>query len=516
MAVDAEPVGEDRVLLRCEVSDTGIGIAAEARERIFEGFTQADASIANRYGGTGLGLAICKRLVEHLGGEIGVESEPGKGSTFWFTLPLGRRAAKAPERLAELPAFLLGREETDEKLAEALAAASLAPERHTGMAGLLAALEKAGRRNALVMLDGRRLSAAPEVIAEALRRGDPSGRMTLVLISSPISSGQEMGGSGSAAVRLFNMILPPAPKREELEAAARLALANLPHPEARVTVSGARPHLSILVADDNRTNQKVIAKILERAGHAVTMVEDGEAALDALESGPFDAVLMDVNMPRLDGLEATKLYRLTELGGARLPIIALTADATPEMARSCIEAGMDACVTKPVEPRLLLDSLAALAPGSKQGAGEAEGAGGADAEISAQITDIASHPQFKVVVLPVLDGATLQELERLGGEAFVTDLVEGFLEDAGETLRELETASAQRNLSVFRAKAHAVCSGAANIGARRINELCRPWSSMRAAELAEHGPAHLAHLAEELGRLRQHLARLRAPQDRRG
>ncbi|HUC19698.1 MAG TPA: ATP-binding protein [Acetobacteraceae bacterium] len=512
MAVDAVPAGEDRVLLRCEVSDTGIGIAAEAREKIFEGFTQADASIVNRYGGTGLGLAICRRLVEHLGGEIGVESELGKGSTFWFTLPLGRRAAKAPERLAELPVFFLGREETDEKLAEAMAAASLAPEHHAEMAGLLAALERAGRRNALVMLDERRLSSAPEVVAEALRRGDPSGRMTLVLISS----GQERGGPESAAARLFNMVLPPAARREEFEAAVRLALANLPRQEARIAISGARPRLGILVADDNRTNQKVIAKILERAGHAVTIVEDGEAALDALESGPFDAVLMDVNMPRLDGLEATKLYRLTELGGAHLPIIALTADATPEMARSCTEAGMDACVTKPVEPRLLLDSLAALAPEAKREAEEAEAAHGADPGISGQVTDIASHPQFKVVVLPILDSATLQELERLGGEAFVTDLVEGFLEDARETLRELETASAQRNLSVFRTKAHAVCSGAANIGARRINELCRPWSGMRAAELAEHGPAHLAQLAEELRQLRQHLARLRAPQDRRG
>jgi two-component system sensor histidine kinase RpfC len=520
MAVDATPISEDRVLLRCEVSDTGIGIAAEACERIFEGFTQADASIANRYGGTGLGLAICKRLVEHLGGEIGVDSELGKGSTFWFTMPLGRRVAKAPERLAELPVFLLGREEADETLAKAMAAASLAPQRHTGMAELLAALEKVGRRNALVLLDGRRLSAAPEVVAEALRRADPSDRMTLVLIASPTSpsipSGQETSGAESVIARLFNMVLPPVPKPEAFEAAARLALANLPRREERITVSAAQPRLNILVADDNRTNQKVIAKILERAGHAVTLVEDGEAALDALESGPFDAVLMDVNMPRLDGLEATKLYRMTELGGAHLPIIALTADATPEMARSCIEAGMDACVTKPVEPHLLLDFLATLVPESKQGAEEAEAAQGTEAEMSAQVTDIASHPQFKVVALPVLDSATIQELDRLGGEAFVTDLVEGFLEDAGETLRELEAASAQRNLSLFRAKAHAVCSGAANIGARRINELCRPWSGMRAAELAERGPAYLAQLAEELGRLRQHLARLRAPQDRRG
>ncbi|HUA78609.1 MAG TPA: response regulator, partial [Acetobacteraceae bacterium] len=368
MAADAEPLGPDRVLLRCEVSDTGIGIAAEACERVFEGFTQADASIVNRYGGTGLGLAICKRLLEHLGGTIGVESELGRGSIFRFTLPLGTRHAPelAHERLAALPVFLFGPEaETNAALAERLAAVGLASEGHTDMAGLLAALERSGRRGALVMVDERRLSSAPDSVAEALRRRDPSGRMTLVLVSD----GRTARNADPSVERLFNMVLPRVPEREALIAAARLALANLPRREDKREEEKtgtqdivARPALNVLIADDNRTNQKVIAKILERAGHAVTVVEDGEAALDILESDPFDVVLMDVNMPRLDGLEATKLYRMTELGGPRRPIIALTADATPEMIERCAEAGMDACITKPIEPQRLLDQIAALVP----------------------------------------------------------------------------------------------------------------------------------------------------------
>jgi two-component system sensor histidine kinase RpfC len=515
MSADAEPLGDGRVLLRCEVSDTGIGIAAEACERIFEGFTQADASILNRYGGTGLGLAICKRLVEHLGGEIGVESAPGQGSRFWFTLPLGERPAPAlgAERLAELPVFLLGRgAAATEPVAASLAASGLASEHHSAMPGLLAALERTGRRNALVLIEERRLSAAPEAVAEALHRSDPFGRMTLVLLAS----GPTITDRDRSIERFFNMILPAAPDREALEAAVRLALAGLPRFEEKPqpSVPAAQHQLKVLVADDNRTNQKVIAKILERAGHAVTVTEDGEAALEALDRNPFDVVLMDVNMPRLDGLEATKLYRMAELGGPRRPIIALTADATPEMVERCAQAGMDACVTKPIEPKRLLESIAALVPKPELPGREDEGADSAAAD--ARVTDIASHPQFKVVMLPVLDGAMLQELDRLGGGEFVTDLIEGFLEDAAKTLDELEDAAAARDLTLFRAKAHAVCSGASNIGARRINELCRPWSGIRAVELAERGSAHLAQLSDELGRLRQHLARVRATHDGSG
>jgi len=506
ISADAEPLSGGRVRLRCEVSDTGIGIAAGACERIFDRFTQADASIANRYGGTGLGLAICRRLVEHLGGEIGVDSEPGKGSCFWFTMPLGEHPvpALAQDRLDKLTiALLTSRSAPSPPLAEAMAAASLSVQCCTGTTELLASVRKAGRRGALVLLDEARLSPAPDVVAEALRRADPLCRMTIVLLSRRTENIE--------ADRVFSMVLPEVPDRDALMAAVRLALAALP-PQDEKPVPSASPAdhaLSVLVADDNRTNQKVIAKILERAGHSVTVVNNGEAALDALDERAFDIVLMDVNMPKMDGLEATKLYRMAELPGPRRPIIGLTADATPQTRERCLSAGMDACVIKPIEPQQLLQSIASLVP--KQPAPPA-----AEPEGLAEVTDIASHPQFRVVSPPMLDTAMLKELERLGGQEFVDDLVEGFLEDAAKVLEELETAWESRDAVLFRARAHAVCSGASNIGARRINELCRPWSVLRDSEIMENGGAYVVQLANELGRLRQHLARARTIQDRPG
>lgn len=506
ISADAEPLAAGRVRLRCAVSDTGIGIAASARERIFDRFTQADASIANRYGGTGLGLAICRRLVEHLGGEINVESELGKGSRFWFTMPLTERPAPAltRERLGELTTVLLTNDHSlSGSLAEALRAAALFPQCCTGTAELLAAVLKAGRRGALVLLDEARLSSAPEVVAEALRRSDPLLRMTIVLLSSQAIS--------SEVDRVFNMTLPALPKPDELLAAVRLALAVLPEREEKpvLSVGSAEQARAILVADDNRTNQKVIAKILERAGHSVMVVDHGEAALDALEEQHFDIVLMDVNMPTMDGLEATKLYRMAELSGPRLPIIGLTADATPQMRERCLSAGMDACVTKPIEPQQLLLTVAALVP-------EERSAQPAPSQIQAEVTDIASHPQFRVVSPPMLDMTMLKELERLGGKEFVDDLVEGFLEDATKVLQELEIAWKARDAVLFRARAHAVCSGASNIGARRINELCRPWNVLKDSEVSEHGGTYVAQLGDELARLRQHLARVHTLQDRPG
>lgn len=514
VTVDAEPRADARMDLSFAVSDSGIGIAPDARERIFEGFAQADETIANRFGGTGLGLAICKRLVTHLGGEIGVESELGKGSRFWFRLPMRAAAAEelSPDALTRLPVLLLADNDAHAAmLLRELDGCGARAQQFDDLGPLLVALRSTtGRqvlRHALVLISGRRATQAPESLAQALRRLDPSGKVTLVLLSDDALKQD----ADRAATRLFTMVLPATPDREELQAALVVAESTLPPAprQALPQAEGRRatPGLRILVADDNRTNQRVIAKILERAGHTAVVVDDGEAALDALESEDFALVLMDLNMPRMDGIEATKLYRMGELGGPRLPIVALTADATKETVTRCIDAGMTECLTKPVEPGQLLETIATLVGG---GAAAQQPSPSEAQPEAATVTDISTHPQFRVSILPVLDKTKLQELDRLGGADFINELIEGFLEDGAKTLQAMKIAAAKGDVASFRSHAHTMCSGAANVGARRVDELCRPWAHASDAALAEHAEADVARVEDELGRVQQALERLHA------
>src|SRR4029079_15712157 len=191
-------------------------------------------------------------------------------------------------------------------------------------------------------------------------------------------------------------------------------------------VPAERP-LSILVAEGKRTNQIVIAKILDRAGHRVTLVDNGEAALDMLEMQEFDLVLMDVNMPVMNGIEATKLYRFTALGRPHVPVVALTADATEEVARRCEEAGMDACITKPIEPNRLLEIIATLVPD--------QGRPAHTAPSSAEIPNsTAERPRLRAATAAAVDAQTLDALEELGGKDFVDELAAQFIKDGSEVL----------------------------------------------------------------------------------
>ena len=511
-----------RLLLRFEVSDTGIGVAPEAAGRIFERFTQADENVGERFGGTGLGLAICKGLVGLLGGEIGIESEPGRGSTFWFTAQAERRpggtAALEARSFGDLAATVVTSDPGG-------AAALMAPVVARGAAVRIEPVAKAelerlwrpalaGSEAApahLMLCSPAYDSLGPDALEAALRDGLPvaAGATVFALGGGPATAGA--GLPPARLRRLVTSLLPADPTAAEMVCALELAATRLPEatPAGSATEAGGgatplpRPAaagpsargLRVLVADDNHVNRRVVEKILQRAGHHATLVGNGEEALDALAADHFDVALMDVNMPVLNGIEATKLHRFASLGQRHVPIIGLTADASPATAERCREAGMDACLTKPVEPARLTEVVEAH--GRPRG-----GDGPAGRPGLARVAAIASHPGFRRAAPPPLDRQVLASLEALGGADFLAGLVRDFLRDGEQSLRAMEAAAAAGDVSRFRAEAHALRSSAANIGAKGVWGACRAAETMPAPEVRTAGPGQAAAVGSELARVR--------------
>ncbi len=510
LAVDATPLTSSRVRLRFEVSDTGVGIAEDALGRIFNSFTQADETIINRFGGTGLGLAICRRLVELLGGEIGVESKLGVGSTFWFTVDVDRQAEAAePAGFPGARVIFMSADDIMASRVVGLAGGWGANVQVADTAGQAIALLRAVPEGTprVLILHKEGLKTDADALASALHGLDATGRLPLILIDDAYASGLP-----DYLVRQhFTSVLSPAVEEQELRAALTIACGHRGLPVAGAQADETPParqgrKLHILIADDNRTNQRVVAKILERSGHRSTIVGNGEEALDALEQDDFDLVLMDVNMPVMNGLEATKLYRFTALGLPHVPIIALTADITPEVAQRCKEAGMDACLTKPIEPGRLLEVLERMVP--------------ADAEDDAvpaptpAVTDIATHPRFRPAsTQPAIDLRVLSELEALGGKPFLSELIREFINDAGVLVQSIAAAAEAVDVKMFRDQAHALRSGAANIGAKGLYDLCLQWRQINEGELQLDGRRHAERLAAELERVRDALLQYQATAD---
>jgi two-component system sensor histidine kinase RpfC len=260
---------------------------------------------------------------------------------------------------------------------------------------------------------------------------------------------------------------------------------------------GGGRKLRVLVAEDNRTNQMVIGKILERAGHDFKVVANGEEVLDLLKEETFDIALLDLHMPVMGGVEAAKLSRFMSPGSTRMPIVALTADATPEARAECEEAGMDACLTKPIDTRKLFDLFETLVPGggSVRRSPE-EGAPGPAEETATAMPGDPEEP-------PCLDPRYLQELSDLGGNSdFVVRLAWTFLKGSKEKVRGLERAVEDRDVEKARELAHALKGNSGQIGALALMLACERFSGIAAGELERNGGTYLEEVKEELSRAR--------------
>lgn len=490
--IAAEPTGASSYRLELAVRDTGVGIPADRMDRLFASFTQVDASTTRRYGGTGLGLAISKRLVELMGGTMWVESEEGKGSTFHIGLPV--QAAEVPTRVAVQSAVpqLAGKRilvvddnATNREVVarharswdmEAVAIASPSE--------ALARIEE-GETFDVAVLD----LVMPEMdglaLAREIRRHRDERELPLVLLTS-LGRLPQAQSSGEFAVQLAKPV-----KASQLYNALAKALAeHVQQPEAGVPVpevgKPATSSLRILLAEDNAVNQKVALRLLDQLGYRADVASNGLEALEALEQQPYDVVLMDVQMPELDGLDASR--RMCERWPAetRPRIIAMTANAMPEDREACFAAGMDDYVAKPIRPNELAVALSRARPLEGTGTPSAEGAGA------------------------TLDASAVASLRELGGEAFLAQVIDTFLSDAPALVATLRTTYEEGDTEGLRRAAHTLKSNGQTFGAGRFSELCRELELRARSGELDGGAELVDRIGREYPALETTLAALRS------
>jgi signal transduction histidine kinase/CheY-like chemotaxis protein len=374
--------GDDHVVLHFAVRDTGIGIPADRLDGVFEAFTQADGSTTRRFGGTGLGLAICRQLVGLMGGRIWVKSTEGKGSTFHFTCRLGldhSAAAAVPGSVADLsglPVLIVDDNATNRRILEAMVSGwrgrPLAVESGAAALAALRAAQGAGRPFAVALLDVQMPEMDGLTLAERIRADAALAATPLVVLSS---AGLRPDAERAQALGVAAYLTKPVKAGDLLRAVSQVTGAAAPSAAPVVVTAPAaveQPErvLNVLLAEDNPVNRLVAVKLLERLGHRVTAVEDGVEAVAMLGERRFDVVLMDVQMPRMDGFAATTALRER---GDRTPIVALTAHAMKGDDERCLAAGMDAYVAKPLRAGELLATMerVVLAAEARDGGGGA-------------------------------------------------------------------------------------------------------------------------------------------------
>jgi len=371
LRVEVESQDEDGAMLHFAVKDTGIGIPSEKQKLIFEPFTQADTSTTRKYGGTGLGLSISIRLITMMGGRIWLESEPGSGTTFHFTSRFANAAAGTSRPASLDPAIL-----DDVRV---LVVDDNATNRQILVTTLrywrMSSSSAAGAEEAIGMLQDAKREGKPfGLMVVDCHMPDVDGFMlvervrTLPGLEGLVSVMLTSGGQRGDALRCKELgiaayLIKPVLQSDLLEAllnvlGSRGGASKPPELVTRHTLREGRAPLRILLTEDNLVNQRLASRLLEKEGHAVVVAEDGAKALEACRQSTFDLILMDVQMPVMDGLEATASIRQAEeITGTHIPIIAMTAHAMTGDRQRFLQAGMDGYVSKPIHSRELLDAI---------------------------------------------------------------------------------------------------------------------------------------------------------------
>lgn len=482
--------GEGLLAFRLAVSDTGIGVAPEARSLLFQPFMQADSSTTRRYGGSGLGLAICRQLMELMNGKIGVESEPGNGSTFWIELSLPKllEAFPRPRNLmipAGTTALVIDSHKTSRRvLAGQLAQHGIAADTVGTIAESLATLRDrraGGKMVDLAIIDRRLPDGDGKKLLEAIRADRTLSEMAVVLMStaSQVGEAEALKRSGADAV-----LFKPVRQRQLRQMLSRLlaadSSADLGQDQDRRASSSAdqstHAHTGrrVLIVEDNFVNQKVAQRHMEKLGHHADVAENGAEALDMLALQRYDVIFMDCQMPVLDGYEATRRIRAGRVPNVdpAVPIIALTAYATESVRQKCFAAGMDDFVAKPIR----LEDLQAAVDRRMVRTPEA----------SVLTSDVSVPFEHGSVVLDRAQFDHLCELQDDDDPDFIRDLIDLFLVETPRRIGEMYAARLAQDVRTLAQIAHTVKGAAANFGARAVQTRCHQIEALaRAGKLAE-------------------------------
>lgn len=469
------------------VRDTGIGIAQGALSKLFQPFAQGDTSITRSFGGSGLGLVICKRLVELMGGRIGVQSEPGRGSLFWFRVPLLKVVGDLPMQrdLHGSRVLLVGSDETLLRRVQAtLSDLHMKATQVANQSDARSALHAAADRGVhwrfnLVIVDAADSAAKAIAFAKDLMAEATLGELHVLVLTPP----GESGVFDPAASRALAM--PRTSNNPQLRSALDDLFGTAPQesaiPEpvvAHTAQSARRMHGHVLLVEDNTVNLLVARRLLQSHGLEVDSAGHGQEALNRIEATRYDLVLMDCQMPIMDGYTAARQRREAERanGWPRLPIIAMTAHAMAGDREKCLAAGMDDYLTKPLDRSRLeralarwldapSESAAQASPAPIQGDGIAAAANGV--EESADVTEAIPVPAGDA-----LDADVVREMLDVMGSDFV-QLVRVYLEETPAKLAEIDRAADEADIPALIATTHTLKSSSANLGATALATLAR-------------------------------------------
>ncbi|MBA2720623.1 MAG: response regulator [Chloroflexi bacterium] len=476
----------DAVVLRFAVTDTGIGIPDAARASLFQPFRQADMSTTRKFGGTGLGLSISKQLIEMMGGQVGVDSVVGVGSTFWFTARFEPSTAVLAEEgpLAELAGrriLIVDDNATNRRILESQVASwGMIPVSVDGgpaAMGELAAATETGLPFDLAILDFQMPDMDGLQLAAVIKANPANARIRLVILTSlgqrgHAAAAQDAGVAGYLTKpvreghlkRCLATVLTAGASPDSGPIAGRLARPLV----TRHTLTEGRAHTQarILLAEDNVVNQRIAVKMLEKMGCRVDVAANGVLALEALEAQPYDLVLMDCQMPEMDGFAATREIRRREGDEGRTPIVAMTANALAGDRERCLDAGMDGYLTKPVRPDDLAAEVSRWLPVAKTG----------DERLAKRAPEaVAATPVDPPITLHVdggdlVDRTQIDELRSMGGAdvAFFAELIGTFLAEGERDVRQIRESVDLNDHDAVMRDAHRLKGSALNLGCREL------------------------------------------------